>query len=91
MSPNVLGLVVLVSGAVASGSLLATAVLLARAELTPGVNGKRWWQGARSRHQLWPDPARIPRAGRRYERLARRTALTAVLALGVMAAAMAGR
>jgi hypothetical protein len=72
-------------------SLLATALLLARAELTRGASGARPWQGARSRHQLWPDPARIPRAGRRYERLARWTALTAAAALAVLAVARAAR
>ena len=60
------------------GGALATIGLLVRAEWTRGADGRRRPQGP---GRLWLDPARIPVAGRRYERLARRTALVAGLGL----------
>ena len=62
------------------GFAIATVVLLIRAEWAPRADGSRRGQRPQSRHQIWPDPARIPPAGRRFERLARRTAGAAVLA-----------
>ena len=74
-------LFILLCSALFVGASLTTVALLVRAEWARRPNGRRRPTRTRTRHQIWPDPAGITPAGRPFERLARRTALVAVLAL----------
>ncbi len=91
MFRDLLRILPLLSTAVSLVAFAATGVLLSRAEWTRRPNGKRRPPRVRSRYEIWPDPAGITRAGRPYERLARRTALVAVLSLVVAMLARAAQ
>ena len=58
-----------------------TVGLLIRAQYARRPDGSRRPPRTRNLFELWPDPAGVTPAGRPYERLARRTALVAILAL----------
>ena len=81
MSRHPIGVLAVVCTIVFVAAMVATVGLLIRAQWTKRPNGSRRPPRARSRYELWPDPAGITPAGRPYERLARRTGLVALLAL----------
>jgi hypothetical protein len=58
-----------------------TVGLLVRAQWARRPDGTRRPPRTRGRYELWPDLAGVTPAARPYERLARRTALVACLAL----------
>jgi hypothetical protein len=91
MLREMLRLLPLVGTIVFIAASVATAALLVRAEWTRRPNGRRRPPRVRSQYQAWPDPAAITPAGRPFERMARRTAVVAVLALGLALLALAAQ
>jgi hypothetical protein len=88
---DLLRIIPLLGAAVSLVAFAATGVLLMRAEWTRRPNGKRRPPRAKGRYDVWPDPAAITPAGRPYERLARRTALVAILSLAAAMLALAAQ